>query len=134
MGSCSIFFLVVGVLLVVIGFGAWIAKLHEIKLLEGMSPDERSRYLEDKRKKTEAIQASLRNAQQGPINTQMICPHCQSRGGVRTKQVTQKMGISGTKATAAVFTAGVSMLATGLSRKEGMTEASCQNCGSVWRF
>ena len=64
----------------------------------------------------------------------LVCPHCQSEGTVRTKQVMQKRGISGGKATAAVLTGGISLLATGLSRKEPCTEAHCSHCGSTWRF
>jgi hypothetical protein len=45
-----------------------------------------------------------------------------------------KRGISGGKATGAVLTGGVSMLATGLSRKEAATKATCGNCGSRWVF
>jgi len=70
----------------------------------------------------------------GPINPAMICPHCQTRGVVRTKAITQKKGISGGKATAAVLTGGVSMVATGLSRKEDATQAKCDTCGSKWVF
>jgi hypothetical protein len=66
--------------------------------------------------------------------TAMTCPHCQTRGSVRTKSIVQKKGISGGKATAAVLTGGVSMLATGLSRKEPGTEAHCSHCGATWRF
>lgn len=65
---------------------------------------------------------------------QMVCPHCQTKGRVRTKQVKMKQGISGGKATGAVLTLGVSMLATGLSRKQKVTEARCGNCGAVWHF
>lgn len=64
----------------------------------------------------------------------MVCPHCQTRGTVRTKPVTQKKGVSGGKATAAVLTGGVSLLATGLSRKEQNTEAHCSRCGAKWYF
>ena len=53
---------------------------------------------------------------QGDINPEMVCPHCQKKGGIRTKAVTKKAGVSGGKATAAVLTGGVSLLATGLSR------------------
>ena len=69
-----------------------------------------------------------------PANPSMVCPHCQSRGTVRTKKVKRKRGISGGKATAALFTGGVSLLATGLSRKENVTEARCRKCGNVWYF
>ena len=70
----------------------------------------------------------------GPVNPQMICPHCSTTGDVRTKSVTQKKGISGGKATAALMTAGVSLLATGLSRKETNTQAHCTNCKNTWFF
>ena len=61
----------------------------------------------------------------GPINPVLICPHCQTKGMVRTKAVDQKKGISGGKATGAVLTGGLSVLATGLSRKERLTQAHC---------
>jgi hypothetical protein len=64
----------------------------------------------------------------------MVCPHCQSRGTVKTRPVKLKKGISGAKATGAILTGGLSILATGLSRKEDLTEATCSNCGSVWHF
>lgn len=69
-----------------------------------------------------------------PKSNAMVCPHCQSKGTVRTKQVKQKKGISGGKATAAVLTGGLSVLATGLSRKEKATEAHCTRCGNTWYF
>jgi hypothetical protein len=63
---------------------------------------------------------------------QIICPHCQTRGSVTARQVTRKKGISGGKATGAVLTGGVSMLATGLSRKESARRLSCSSCGMQW--
>ena len=53
---------------------------------------------------------------------------------VLTKHVEIKKGISGAKATGAILTAGVSLLATGLSRKEGQTQAHCENCNSIGYF
>jgi RecJ-like exonuclease len=76
-------------------------------------------------------QAEWRGMQPKPA---MVCPHCQVKGRVQTREVRAKKGISGGKATAAVLTAGVSMLATGLSRKEVVTEARCANCDSYWTF
>ena len=70
----------------------------------------------------------------GQLSPTMVCPHCQSSGRVRTKQVKQKKGVSGGKATAAVVTAGLSVLVTGLSRKELATQAHCMKCGSTWHF
>ena len=62
----------------------------------------------------------------------LVCPHCQAAGGVTRRVVQKKKGISGGKATAALFTGGASMLATGLSRKEGASVLSCSNCGMEW--
>ena len=70
----------------------------------------------------------------GNINPALICPHCQTKGFVRTVPVKRKKGISGAKATGALLTLGVSMLATGLSRKETVTQAYCENCRSTWDF
>jgi uncharacterized OB-fold protein len=67
-------------------------------------------------------------------NPQMICPHCQTKGNVYTERTKMKQGISGGKATGALLTFGVSMLATGLSRKQKVTKAKCESCGSEWVF
>lgn len=70
----------------------------------------------------------------GPINPHMVCPHCNATGSIRTKKTTQKKGVSGGKATAALLTGGVSLLATGLSRKENNTQAHCTKCQNTWFF
>ena len=70
----------------------------------------------------------------GRVNHQMVCPHCQTKGKIKTTQVKRKVGVSGGKATAALLTGGLSLFATGLSRKEKVTEAWCGNCKSVWQF
>lgn len=67
-------------------------------------------------------------------NQAMVCPHCQTRGAVQTQTVKLKQGISGGKATGAVLTGGLSLLATGLSRKQKATQARCRNCGATWVF
>ncbi len=64
----------------------------------------------------------------------IVCPQCQTRGFVTTQKVQVNKGIHGGKATAAVLTGGISMLATGLSRQDEMTQATCSNCGSTWKF
>lgn len=63
---------------------------------------------------------------------QIVCPHCHVVGGVTRTSVKKKQGISGGKATGAIFTGGISMLGTGLSRKENFTRFSCRNCGTTW--
>ena len=70
----------------------------------------------------------------GALNPKIICPHCQTKGSVRTQPVKRKKGISGAKATGALLTGGISMLATGLSRKEDITQAHCDNCKSTWDY
>lgn len=70
----------------------------------------------------------------GQKNSQMICPHCNKVGHIHTKNVEQKKGISGGKATGAILTGGISLLATGLSRKENHTQAHCTNCNNTWYF
>ncbi len=72
--------------------------------------------------------------QYGEVNAAMVCPHCQTKGKVETKHITQKKGISESKAAAAVVTGGLSVLAVGLSRKEGATQAHCGSCGNTWSF
>lgn len=78
--------------------------------------------------------AREREAQRRQRDKRIICPHCQTKGQVTTAAVTVNVGISGGKATAAILTGGVSMLATGLSNRQAMTKATCSNCGSVWHF
>jgi hypothetical protein len=70
--------------------------------------------------------------QWGPLKENVICPHCQKKGFVHAKELKQNKGISGGKATAALLTGGVSLLATGLSRKEVCLQAHCMNCDMTW--
>ncbi len=71
-------------------------------------------------------------AKGGSKDELIVCPHCQTRGRVTTRQVRRKKGISGGKATGALLTGGLSILATGLSRKEAVIELRCGACGVVW--
>jgi hypothetical protein len=70
----------------------------------------------------------------GVVNEAMVCPHCGTKGRVHTQQTKVKRGLSGGKAVAGIVTGGVSLLATGLSRKEWVTEAWCGNCQNTWHF
>jgi hypothetical protein len=81
-----------------------------------------------------AVIKGYKGTPEGQANPAMICPHCQTRGSVFTKGIDQKKGVSGGKATAAMLTGGVSLLATGLSRKEHATQAHCANCKNIWTF
>lgn len=70
----------------------------------------------------------------GPVRPEMICPHCQVKGKVRTTPTKRKRGLSGGKVVGGLLTAGISILATGLSRKEQVTQAHCDNCSATWDF
>lgn len=80
----------------------------------------------------QTLKALAVEAEANQPGSKIQCPHCGVTGQVRTKETKQKRGISGGKATGAVLTAGVSILATGLSRKQKVMEAHCKNCGSRW--
>ena len=95
------------------------------------SPEERDARKEARKQARKNIWDGL---QWGAGNPALVCPHCQTEGQVRTKHVERKAGISGAKATGALLTSGLSLLATGLSRKQGCTQAHCDNCGSTWDF
>ena len=82
-------------------------------------------------KERKAIAADLARPQ---LDVKIICPHCTVKGKVCTSPVKAKKGISGGKATGALLTGGLSVFATGLSRKENQTSARCLNCGSRWAF
>jgi len=103
----------------------------EKKKIATMAPEEREKFLKEKKERLDNTSISILY---GTLNSAMVCPHCQQTGCVRTKNVKTKKGISGGKATGAVLTGGVSMLATGLSRKEQQTEAYCENCKNKWYF
>lgn len=66
------------------------------------------------------------------INVQLVCPHCNTRGRVIYRVVDVKQGVSGGKATGAILTAGLSLFATGLSRKVKANEFKCKNCNITW--
>lgn len=67
-------------------------------------------------------------------DSQLVCPHCQTKGKVTTQRVKRKKGLSGGKATGAILTGGLSLPATGLSRKEWQTDARCGQCQTRWSF
>lgn len=67
-----------------------------------------------------------------PPSPDIVCPHCRAQGTVKVSQVRRKQGLSGGKVTGAVFTGGVSMLATGLSRKTAVNHMRCLNCRVQW--
>lgn len=62
----------------------------------------------------------------------IVCQFCHQAGGVRVRLVQRKQGISGGKATGAVVTGGISLFATGLSRKQQMRHLTCSSCHMEW--
>jgi hypothetical protein len=70
----------------------------------------------------------------GVVKPSIICPQCHKKGVVHTNPFDKKNGISGAKATGAILTGGISLLFTGLSRTENVTQAHCNNCNTDWMF
>ena len=134
-------FLIALVILAVIGgllYMAYKAQVSEEQKVATMAPEERAGYQQERadywHNRETVRQNQLAEKEHGPLSPQFIGLHCQTRGMVRTKPIVRKVGISGGKATAALWTGGVSTLATGLSRKEKLTQAHCENCSSTWSF
>ena len=97
----------------------------EQKRLAALSPHDLMKFHEERAHqetmlREERVNRSTKNieVQWGKRNPHIVCPHCQKTGQVRTKTVVRKRGLSGGKVTAAYFTLGWSLLATGLARKE----------------
>ena len=130
MSTAGFFWLLVG-LAVVAFIGSAIRQGMKEAKIESSGTDAERAALAAKRARAAETKVKLDH---GDLRPQLICPHCQERGSVRCKAVKNKKGISGGKATGALMTGGVSMLATGLSRKEAATEAFCSNCKSTWQF
>lgn len=102
--------------------------------IEEAEQQQRNTQLHNKLVDQHARNNAIALRQFGSLNPTMFCPHCQTKGRIRTKVITQKKGVSGSKATAAVITGGLSVLAVGLSRKEASTQAHCENCSNTWLF
>lgn len=114
---------------------------EEAERLKGMTEEQKREDAEARHAKNLELRALGKAPDQliadhthGPISFQMVCPHCQTKGKVRTKAITAKKGVSGGKAAAALITSGLSLVVVGLSRKENLTQAKCENCDSTWQF
>lgn len=75
------------------------------------------KYLDDKESERMRAMASI------------ICPFCQTKGTVTTKN---KNDTSGVKATGAVLTLGMSVMLTGLHKHSTRIEAHCSQCKTTW--
>lgn len=114
-----------------------VSSLHELAhTLAGMTKNKRAEFLKDQDRYASAkekIRKDPLENDNGLKNFYLTCPHCGEKGKVRTKAVDHKQGIDGGKATAAVLTGGVSLLAGGgLSQVEKKTRAHCDNCSHSW--
>ena len=64
----------------------------------------------------------------------LVCPRCLTKGNVTERMVKVKTGFSTCKTSWTLVTGGLSTLLTGLAKKEFVTEAHCDACGSTWRY
>ena len=118
--------------------GAWNASVdYAPQVLGGKwpSPDpEMSSHISKPKKvaRPNSIGTRIVNAAQASQPKGINCQQCGSVGTVTANEMKKKSGISGGKATAAVLTGGFSILATGLSRKDKVTQMHCSACGVTW--
>jgi hypothetical protein len=128
-----VFMFTVGVISLMIWISTTNAKAESDKVAR-MTPDQINNYYGAQRAERHAQEEAATTNQYGCTNAQIVCPHCQQPGAVRTTQVSLKKGISGAKATGAILTGGASLLVTGLSQKVGATQAHCDSCHSTWTY
>lgn len=69
---------------------------------------------------------------QREAQARIVCQFCHEAGHVTATLKQKKHGVSGGKATAALLTGGVSLVAVGLSRKGMVTRLTCGNCSMSW--
>ena len=65
-------------------------------------------------------------------DSNLVCPHCQEKGYVRTERIYVKKEDGGDKATGSISIVGIFGLVTG--RIIQMTKAHCSNCNSTWQY
>ena len=124
---------ITGVIVIIIVTG-FVSKQNRRERIALMTPEEKQKHLEEKNFRLAETNQRKLEIEYGAIYTAMICPHCQIKGKVYAKPIKLKKGVSGAKATGAILTGGLSILAVGLSRKEANTQAHCDNCNSTWIF
>lgn len=67
----------------------------------------------------------------GRTNPSLVRPHCQASGQLHAGRIQLKEDVSGGEAFGALFTGGLSLLATELSLKELTAQLRCGACGST---
>ncbi len=66
------------------------------------------------------------------LRPKVVCKFCNEAGHVTVTPAERKRGISGSKATGALLTGGLSLLAVGLSRKDVVSAMHCHKCSMQW--
>ena len=64
-----------------------------------------------------------------PVNPEIVCPMCGEKGGVRAHRRKAKKGFSTGKIMGGLFTGGISLLATGIAKKDWIYKCYCEKCG-----
>jgi hypothetical protein len=121
-GHVAALILIAGLIVV---FCVWLSSFKT--WFDSLTADERKAHAE--RYQREELERLF-----GRINPMLPCPHCEVRGGVRTKEVVEGRGVSGKKLAAAALTGGWSIVFAGLSRNEKVLECHCDNCKVSWHI
>lgn len=65
-------------------------------------------------------------------DSQLVCPHCQTKGKIKTQRVKRAKRKTATRMLFGAATFGGSLAATGVSKKATVTACHCRNCGMQW--
>ena len=101
------FFVIIGVIVILWLGGAYLVAEHYNRKLAAMSPLELATYAF------------------GVVNEHLICPHCQSKGLVRVKQVVRVIQSTGK-------VGGILKTNTTSQTKAVVTQHHCDQCTTTW--
>jgi hypothetical protein len=68
----------------------------------------------------------------GPLDESLQCPKCGEAGGVHTRTVHRKAGLSNGKVMAAMLTGGLALLMVGMHKHIEGRESHCMRCEATW--
>ena len=120
--------------LLLVAFVVWILyiisesneRARELKeMIAKMSPDERAAY--DKKIEDDRLQREKEAFifVHGEVNHELICPHCQKKGTVHSKNYTENKVSKGK-------VGGILKTNINMSQAESGIRRRCNNCGSQW--
>lgn len=92
------------------------------KKMEGMTPDELEAFKQEQKNIKEE---SLKSSEFGYVNEALVCPHCQSKGAVRTMKTTQ---VTKNRVNSVVGKA----VGLGTNSSKDVTQMHCDNCETTW--